>query len=67
MPTYNFINTNTNEQYSEFFTSYEDSVKYLEENPKTAKHRPRVPNAPHENPLNYWYVSTFRPMKSDLI
>lgn len=37
MPTYNFMNTNTNEQYSEFFTTYEDSVKYLEENPHIKK------------------------------
>lgn len=37
MPTYNFMNKNTNEKYSEFFTTYEDSVKYLEENPHLQK------------------------------
>jgi len=37
MPTYNFLNTKTNNEFSEFFSTYEASVKYLEDNPEIQK------------------------------
>ena len=32
MPTYNFINTNTEEEFTEFFVSYEECQNYLNKN-----------------------------------
>lgn len=37
MPTYNFINKNTNEEFTEFFTSYEKCEEYLKINPNIKK------------------------------
>lgn len=33
MPTYSFINTETDEQFDEFFTSWKNKDEYLEANP----------------------------------
>ena len=37
MPTYCFINASTKEEFTEFFTSYEDSQIFLKENPNIQK------------------------------
>lgn len=37
MPTYNFRNKETDEQFTEFFTTFSDCEKYLEENPHIQK------------------------------
>ena len=37
MPTYNFLNKNTNEEFSKFFTSYDECLIYLEENKNLKK------------------------------
>ena len=37
MPTYNFINTNTEEEFTEFFTSFEKAEEFLNSNPHLKK------------------------------
>ena len=37
MPTYNFKNNETNEEFQEFFTSFSDCERYLIKNPHITK------------------------------
>tara|TARA_R110002153_G_scaffold29711_2_gene91077 strand:- start:4261 stop:4503 length:243 start_codon:yes stop_codon:yes gene_type:complete len=37
MPTYTFKNTKTNEEFNEYFSSYDASIEYLEQNPDIKK------------------------------
>jgi len=37
MPTYNFINTDTKEEFTEFFVTFEECEKYLSKNSNITK------------------------------